>query len=49
MDSADPLTARGIACAFRELQVERDGRWETVTAAIPRRADRIRCVDGNDR
>lgn len=42
MDSADALTARGIACAFRELEVERDGRWETVRDVIPRRADRIR-------
>lgn len=44
MDSPDALTARGIACAFRELEVERDGRSVTVRDVIPRRADRIRSV-----
>jgi murein DD-endopeptidase MepM/ murein hydrolase activator NlpD len=42
MDSPDALTASGIACAFRELEIERDGRWVTVRDVIPRRADRIR-------
>jgi hypothetical protein len=42
MDSPDIVTARGIPCAFRRLEVERDGRWEAIENAIPRRADRIR-------
>ena len=42
MDSADPLTARGVPCAFREYEVERNGRWEKVADGIPRRTDRIR-------
>jgi murein DD-endopeptidase MepM/ murein hydrolase activator NlpD len=42
MDSADPLSARGVACAFREYDVLRDGRWETVANGIPGRHDRIR-------
>ena len=42
MDSADPLTARGVPCAFREYEVMRNGRWEKVTDGIPRRTERIR-------
>ena len=42
MDSPDMVTARGIPCAFRRLEVERNGRWEPIENAIPRRADRIR-------
>ena len=42
MDSPDVLTTRGVPCAFRRLEIERDGRWELVEGAIPRRVDRIR-------
>lgn len=42
MDSVDPLTARGIPCAFRAYEVQRDGHWEPVQSGIPGRADRIR-------
>ena len=42
MDSPDIVTARGIPCAFRRLEVERDGQWQAVENAIPRRAERIR-------
>lgn len=42
MDSADPLTARGIACAFRSYEVERGGSWIRVTKGIPRRDERLR-------
>jgi len=42
MDSGDLLTANGLPCAFRSLEVERDGRWETARDVIPRRADRVR-------
>lgn len=42
MDSPDVLVARGIPCAFREYEVERDGDWVTVTSGIPGRRERIR-------
>jgi hypothetical protein len=42
MDSADPMTARGVACAFRAYEVLHDGRWETVVNGIPGRHERIR-------
>jgi hypothetical protein len=44
MDSPDLMTARGIPCAFRAYEVERDGAWEPVTAGIPGRRERIRSV-----
>ncbi len=44
MDGPDPLTAHGVACAFREYEVWRDGGWERVEHAIPKRAERIRSV-----
>jgi hypothetical protein len=42
MDSADPLQARGIPCAFREYDLQTAGGWRTVTKAIPRRKERVR-------
>jgi len=42
MDAAGPVQARGIPCAFRELLVQRDGRWQRVERAIPGRRERIR-------
>lgn len=42
MDGPDPLIARGIPCAFRALEVERDGTWPVVSNVIPRATDRIR-------
>lgn len=44
MDSADPLRARGIPCAFAAYLVERDGRWQRVERGIPGRRARIRSV-----
>jgi murein DD-endopeptidase MepM/ murein hydrolase activator NlpD len=44
MDSADPLTARGVPCSFEEYDVLRDQRWERVTGGVPRRGERIRSV-----
>jgi murein DD-endopeptidase MepM/ murein hydrolase activator NlpD len=44
MDSADPLKARGVPCAFREYLVDRDDRWERLESGIPRRHERIRSV-----
>jgi len=42
MDSPDLLTAKGVPCAFRELEVERDGAWVAVQNVIPKRSERIR-------
>lgn len=42
MDSPDLMTARGIPCAFRGYDVERDGRWVPVANGIPGRRERIR-------
>jgi murein DD-endopeptidase MepM/ murein hydrolase activator NlpD len=44
MDAADPLTARGLACAFRQYEVRRDGSWQLVEGGIPTSTDRIRSV-----
>ena len=44
MDSADPMTAQGIACAFRAYEVERDGEWVRVENGVPGRRERIRSV-----
>jgi Peptidase family M23 len=41
MDSADPLQARGIPCAFAAYLVERDGQWQRVERGIPNRRERI--------
>jgi hypothetical protein len=42
MDSADPLRARGIPCAFAEYSMKQDGRWEPVKDGIPDRHERVR-------
>ncbi|WP_350348901.1 M23 family metallopeptidase [Agromyces sp. G08B096] len=44
MDAADPLVARGIPCAFRAYEVERDGVWTPVRSGVPGRRERIRSV-----
>jgi hypothetical protein len=44
MDSADPLTARGVPCAFAEYLVQRSGQWERAQRGIPGRLERIRSV-----
>ena len=44
MDSPEPLTAKGVPCAFRAYEVEERGQWHVVTDAIPRSTDRIRSV-----
>jgi murein DD-endopeptidase MepM/ murein hydrolase activator NlpD len=41
MDSADPLQAKGIPCAFEAYLVQRDGGWERVEGGVPRRGERI--------
>ena len=42
MDSADPMHARGVPCAFRSYEVMRDGGWVRIENGIPRKIDRIR-------
>jgi hypothetical protein len=44
MDSADPLRATGIPCAFAAYLVEREGQWQRVERGIPHRRERIRSV-----
>lgn len=44
MDSADPLEAKGVPCAFAEYLIQRDGQWERVRRGIPGRLERIRSV-----
>lgn len=41
MDGADPLQAKGLACAFAEYLTQRGGRWERVASRIPSRMERI--------
>lgn len=41
MDSADPLRATGIPCAFAAYLVERDGQVQRVERGIPHRRQRI--------
>ncbi|MGH9229477.1 MAG: M23 family metallopeptidase, partial [Acidimicrobiales bacterium] len=42
MDTADPVHARGIPCAFASYLVQRDGHWEPVGHVIPHRRERVR-------
>jgi murein DD-endopeptidase MepM/ murein hydrolase activator NlpD len=44
MDRADPLTAKGIPCAFAAYLVLRAGHWESVEGGVPERSQRIRFV-----
>jgi hypothetical protein len=44
MDSADPLRATGIPCAFAAYLVEGEGQWQRVERGIPHRRERIRSV-----
>jgi murein DD-endopeptidase MepM/ murein hydrolase activator NlpD len=45
MDSLDLMHAKGVPCAFRTYEVQRDGRWERVEYGIPNKVDRIRYPD----
>jgi hypothetical protein len=42
MDSADPLVARAIPCAFRSYETMGDGGWQAVENGVPGRHDRVR-------
>jgi hypothetical protein len=45
MDSPDPMTAQGIACAFRAYEVERNGTWVRVNNGISSRRERLRSIE----
>lgn len=45
MDGPDPMTAKGVACAFRHYETWRDGAWVPVTDGIPSRTERIRLLE----
>ena len=42
MDEADPLTARGLPCAFRGYERYVDGVWQPVEHGVPDAMERIR-------
>jgi len=44
MDGPDPLTARGVPCAFRRYEVLRDARWVLIERGFPGRMERIRSI-----
>jgi murein DD-endopeptidase MepM/ murein hydrolase activator NlpD len=44
MDGPDPMTASGLPCAFRDLEVLRDGQWVREANVVPERSDPIRSV-----
>jgi murein DD-endopeptidase MepM/ murein hydrolase activator NlpD len=44
MDAADPLTARGVPCAFESYEASSGDAWVLVEGGIPGKADRIRAV-----
>jgi hypothetical protein len=41
----DPLTARGVPCAFASYEVLRGDAWAPVKAGIPGKAERMRVMD----
>ena len=44
MDGPDPLTAKGVPCAFRAYEIFANGAWRRVTGGVPHATDRIRSV-----
>jgi hypothetical protein len=44
MDRADPLTAKGIPCAFAAYLVHRGRRWVLVERGVPERLQHVRSV-----
>jgi hypothetical protein len=42
MDGPDPMTARGIPCAFRCYERWKDDQWETVRSGVPGPMERLR-------
>ena len=44
MDALDPMTAKGVPCAFRAYEVQRGDHWARVEVGVPGRRERIRSV-----
>jgi hypothetical protein len=44
MDGTDPLSAKGLLCAFRRYETFVDNAWVTVDVGVPSRLERIRSV-----
>jgi murein DD-endopeptidase MepM/ murein hydrolase activator NlpD len=42
MDGTDPLTARGLPCAFRGYERFAGGVWEPVERGVPGALERVR-------
>jgi hypothetical protein len=42
MNTADPLTAGGVPCAFAAYDVLRDGAWVRIEGGVPSRNDQVR-------
>jgi hypothetical protein len=49
MDGPDPLTARGLPCAFRGYERWVDGRWEPVARGVPGPLERVHAASHPDR
>lgn len=45
MDSPDPLTAKGLPCAFSRYELFENGAWKPVQAGIPTDKDRFRLLE----
>jgi hypothetical protein len=45
MGSADPMTARGVPCAFASYEVLRGDAWVRTEESIPGKTERIRLID----
>jgi murein DD-endopeptidase MepM/ murein hydrolase activator NlpD len=49
MDGSDPLTATGIPCAFRTLELQNGSRWMVAYDVVPRGRRRLRYQPGEAR
>jgi hypothetical protein len=45
MDSADPLVAKGVPCAFESYELRSGDAWIEVQGGIPGKRDLVRCLD----
>jgi hypothetical protein len=45
MDAADPLTARGVPCAFESYEVLSGDAWVRVDDGIPGKRERLRAIE----
>ena len=49
MNGADPLTAQGVACAFRGYERHENGSWVEETQGVPGKLERIRSTAATQR